>query len=154
MILGLAGLAALVVAAAPADASKKDWNDAKIRWRGFEAGLAEAKRTRKPVCLVFYADWCKACQAYRRVFFDDKVVAMSDRFVMVRVNRDQAAALSKRFDIDGQYIPRTFFLGPDGALDPEIKRLGRTHAYFYDPRSSSALRSGMKWALKRLPDKG
>lgn len=144
---------ALLAAAAPAETADKDWNDAKIRWRGYEAGLAEAQRERKPVCLVVYADWCKGCQAYRKVFFDPRVVELSARFVMVRVNRDHAPALSERYDVDGEYIPRTFFLSPDGLLDPEIKRLGSDHAYFYDPSRSSALRAGMKWALKRLSGK-
>lgn len=152
MLFGLVTVAALALASPPA-APPKDWNDAQIPWRDYEAGLLEAKRLGKPVLLVFHADWCKGCEAYRQLFFDAKVVALSARFVMVRVNRDTAPELSAKFDLDGEYIPRTFFLSAKGVLDPEIRRLGQAQAYFYDTARTSALRSGMKWALKRLAPK-
>ena len=148
-VLSLALLMALA-AAPPRPAPVEDWNDAEVAWREYEAGLAEAKRDRRPVCLVFYADWCTGCQAYKKLFFDPKVVELSRRFVMVRVDRDHAPALSARYAPDGEYIPRTLFLSPDGALDPEIRRLGQAQAYYYDVTGTSALRSGMKWASKRL----
>lgn len=145
-------LALLALVAGPGDVAK-DWNDAQIPWRSYEAGLAEAKQTHRPVCVVFYAPWCTGCRAYSKLFFDPKVVKATRDFVMVRVNRDDAEALSKQFDYDGEYIPRTFFLSPEGKVDPEIRRLGQEQAYYYDVERTSALRSGLKWAKRRLhPD--
>lgn len=134
----------------PATAPVEDWNDAQVTWRDYPTGLAEARRDDKPICLVFYADWCTGCQAYRKLFFDPKVVALTKEFVMVRVNRDHAPELSEKYAVDGEYIPRTFFLSPAGALDKEIRRLGQEQAYYYDVTNTSAVRSGMKWALKRF----
>jgi protein-disulfide reductase (glutathione) len=141
-------LALALMGADPAVA--EDWNDAQVAWRGYAEGLAEARREGKPICLVFYADWCKGCQAYRKLFFDPKVVTMTRDLVMVRVNRDHAPELSAKYAVDGEYIPRTYFLSSDGVLDPEIRRLGQDQAYYYDVTATSPLRSGMKWALKRF----
>lgn len=149
----LASALALLALITGAGDIAKDWNDEEIPWRGYEAGLEAAKKAGKPVCLVFYAPWCSGCAAYSKLFHDPKVVKASRDFVMVRVNRDEAEALSKQFDVDGEYIPRTFFLSPEGKLDKEIRRLGQDQAYYYDVERTSALRSGFKWAKRRLhPD--
>ncbi len=146
-------LALLALITSPSEVTKS-WNDAEIQWRTYEAGLKEAKRTQKPVCLVFYAPWCTGCAAYTKLFYDPKVVKAASEFVMVRVNRDEAPELSQRYDIDGEYIPRTFFLSPQGKLDPKIHRLRPDQRYYYDTERSSALRSGFKWAKRRLHPEG
>ena len=45
-----------------------DWNDAGVAWRSYEEGLKEAKAQKRPVCLVFYTDWCPHCTNYARSF--------------------------------------------------------------------------------------
>ena len=46
---GLIAAAAMTFAAAmPAGAATEDWNDAGIKWMGYEEGLAAAKASKKP----------------------------------------------------------------------------------------------------------
>ncbi len=94
-----------------------DWNDKAVQWRGYEEGLAEAKKSGKPVCLIFYTDWCPHCTRYSGVFHDDKVIAKSKELVMIRLDKDENKELSGKYAPDGQYIPRTFFLLSDGAVN-------------------------------------
>ncbi len=143
-------LAALVLAT---DArAESDWNSA-IGWQTFEAGLVAAKEQKKPVCLVFYTDWCPHCTDYSRVFHDARVVAQSKAFVMVRVNRDQHVELSNRFAPDGNYIPRTLFLGSDGAIAAEIVTDRPDFKYFYNTKKPESLLAGMEKAAAKLGSK-
>ena len=40
-------------------------------------GLQAAKETGKPICLVFYTDWCPHCTRYSDVFKDPEIVETS-----------------------------------------------------------------------------
>ena len=126
-----------------------DWNDGGIQWRSFDEGLKEAKEKKKPVLLIFYTEWCPHCTNYSKVFHDAKVVEQSKNFVMVRIDKDQNKELSGRFAPDGQYIPRTYFLGPDGQLDASIKAPREKFQYFYDENNPASVLTAMDQALKK-----
>lgn len=133
--------------AAPA---AEDWNDAQIKWMGFDEGLAAAKAEKKPVCLVFFTQWCPHCKAYRKVFSDPRVVDKARAFVMIRLDKDQNGPISARFAPDGEYIPRTLFLSSDGQLDDSIHAPRPQYKYFYDERNPESVLAGMDEALKKL----
>ena len=137
----------MLSALAPAAHAGGDWNDKAIKWRGYDDGLAEAKKSGKPVLLIFYTDWCPHCTRYSGVFHDEKVIAKSKDFVMVRVNKDDNAALSGKHAPDGQYIPRTFFLKPDGTFQSSIKAPRDKYQYFYNPQGPQELLAAMDKAL-------
>ena len=65
-----------------------DWNDAQVGWQPYEQGLAAAKKEKKPVCLVFFTEWCPHCANYSAVFHDAKVVDQTKKFVMIRLDKD------------------------------------------------------------------
>ncbi len=77
-VAGVAGalLGLAVLTAAPARAGG-DWNDKQIRWQSYQDGLAAAKKEKKPICLIFYTEWCPHCANYSAVFHDPKVVDMT-----------------------------------------------------------------------------
>jgi len=145
-LAALAAAALLVLGASPARAGG-DWNDAGIDWKSFEAGLAQAKAEDKPVCLIFYTDWCPHCGKYSTVFHNDEVVKTAKRFVMIRVERDANKEISSRFAPDGEYIPRTYFLTPAAELREEIHEQRPTYKYFYNTGGSASLLRGMREAL-------
>lgn len=124
-----------------------NWNDAGVAWRSYEEGLKEAQAQKKPVLLVFYTDWCPHCTKYSGVFHDPRVVEKSKGFVMIRMNKDQNAELSKKYAPDGEYIPRTFFLAPDGTLNASITEERPNYKYFYNTAEPSSLLRGMDAAL-------
>jgi thiol:disulfide interchange protein len=121
-----------------------------MEWHGYDDGLAEARRSKKPVCLIFYTNWCPKCAQYSQVFHDQEVVKQSRFFVMIRVERDSNQELSRQYSPDGTYVPRTFFLTHQGVLAPKIHEQRENYRYFYDPRRPSALLRGMKQALDKL----
>ncbi len=131
-------------------AGGETWNAEKIDWQGYDAGLARAKAENKPVCLVFYTNWCPHCRNYSHVFDDPKVVERSKGFVMVRANADEQSDLATKFTKDGGYVPRTFFLAPDGTLAADIHAPRPKYRYFFDERDASSLLGGMDEALRTL----
>jgi len=145
-------VAALVLTAAPA-AAGGDWNDKGIKWQSYEDGLVAAKKDNKPILLVVYTEWCPHCTNYSGVFHDPKVVEESQKFVMVRIDKDKYPDISKKYAPDGEYIPRTYFLKSDGTLVPEIHAPRDQFKYFYDERVPGGVVAGMDEALKKLKDK-
>lgn len=135
---------------APPPGPGESWNTAKIEWFTYDAGLEEAKATKKPMLLVFFTTWCPHCKNYSKVFEDARITERAKDFVMVRVDADQESDLAKRFSKDGGYIPRTFFLSSDGTPDFEIHAARPTYAYFYDERNPSSLLAGMEEAARKL----
>jgi len=124
-----------------------DWNDSAVDWKGYEEGLAAAKSEDKPVCLIFYTDWCPHCTKYSGVFHDEKVIEKSKKFVMIRLNKDKNTKLSGQYAPDGEYIPRTFFLTPDGKTNPAVKAPRDKYHYFYNPQAPGELLAAMDRAL-------
>ena len=142
-------LAVAIVLGAAVAANAHDWNDGQIAWKDYESGLAAAKTDKKPVCLIFYTEWCPHCKNFSQVFHDPKVVEKSKELVMVHIDKDKNAALSKQYAPDGEYIPRTFFLGPDGKLS-DIHVPHDKYLYFYDEKDPASVLAGMDEALKKL----
>jgi hypothetical protein len=150
-ILGAALLmtAVFMVTTTPASAGG-DWNDAKIQWQPYEQGLAAAKKDQKPVLLILFTEWCPHCTNYSKLFHDDKVVEQAKRFIMIRLDKDKNAELSKKFALDGEYIPRTYFLSSAGTLDADLHAPRAEYKYFYDEHDPAQLLASMDAALKKL----
>lgn len=127
----------------------EDWNDAKIQWRSYEDGLAEARKEGKPVCLIFYTTWCPHCANYSRVFQDGRIVDQAKKLVMVRVDADKRRDLSDKYKPDGAYIPRTFFLSPTGELDAEIHAGRAQYKFFYNEHDAGHVLKAMQTAVEK-----
>jgi protein-disulfide reductase (glutathione) len=133
---------AIDVAARPAS-PPAGWNDAAIAWLSPDAGLAEARGSQRPVCLVVFTTWCPRCAAYSQLFHDPRVVAAAKHFVMIRVDADANEAFAGRFAPDGEYIPRTLFLAPDGALKEDVRSGHPRFAYYYGDEDPAPLLAAM-----------
>jgi len=138
----------VLIAFSTRPASSADWNDDAIRWRPWPEALEEAKQTKTPICLVFYANWCVHCRHYSRVFHAPTIVEASKRFVMVRLDQDENPHLSRTFAIDGEYVPRTYFFSPDGTLEPGIHAHRAQYKYFYNEDDPASLLSAMRVASR------
>ena len=145
-----AALAAAVLLPGTAFAGAEDWNDANIKWMPYDDGLAAAKKDHKPVCLIFYTTWCPHCANYSKLFSNPDLVKKSQSFVMIRLDKDKNAELSKKYSPDGEYIPRTYFLSSDGKLDASLTESRPQYKYFYGETEPSSILAGMDRALKKL----
>jgi thiol:disulfide interchange protein len=128
----------------------ESWNSSQIDWQPFEAARLQARAQNKPICLVISTTWCPHCKNYSHVFDDPRIVQRAHDFVMVRLDGDAQSDLASKYKPDGGYIPRTFFLGPDGELDSSLRLPRPRFQYFYDEHDPSSLLAGMESALKKL----
>ena len=125
------------------------WNPTAIDWKPFDEGLALAKARNKHVCLVLFTTWCPHCKNYSHVFADTRVVERSKDFVMIRVDADANDAVSRRYRLDGSYIPRTYFLDADGNVDVAADTGRAKYKYFFDEKNADELLHAMDIALGR-----
>ena len=150
MIIARWIVTAALVAGIAVPASAHDWNDKEIAWKGLDDGLALAKKEKKPVCLVFYTEWCPHCANYSGVFHDPKVVERAKKFVMIKLDQDKNKDVGGKYAPDGGYIPRTMFLTSEGALDPDVHAPRDQYKFFYDEKNADSVVAGMDAALKKL----
>ena len=69
---------------------------------------------------------------------------------MIRVERDANRDISEVYDLDGQYIPRTFFLTPAGVVLTDLASEHDEYRYFLDERDPAELIGLMHAALARV----
>lgn len=127
-------LAAALTLVTPTQASAAEaiaWGTA-VPWLDFDTALARAKAENKAIGVVIYADWCPKCRALAPQFVAGPVLEASPKVLWVLQNHDAAPAwLGERFGDLGNYVPRIFFLKPDGSLDRDITSGHPRYPYFY-----------------------
>jgi thioredoxin-related protein len=102
----------------------------------FQAAAALAQRTHRPMLLSFHTPGCGWCAKLdAETFTDKRVVALSQRFVCVRLDSDVDAALCVRFFVID--YPTTLLLDSQGK---EMARIsGFVSAERFAPALSAAL---------------
>jgi thiol:disulfide interchange protein len=82
----------------------------------FEAALARAGETGKPVVLVFTASWCPPCQKmYRDAWPDARVQKLlAESYQKVTIDVDEPSTRSIANDYGVQSIPSIFVVDADG----------------------------------------
>src|SRR5437867_842985 len=70
----------------------------ELKWRSFDTGFAEAKKTNRKILLDVYTDWCGWCKRLDKdVYANQKVAAyLNERYVVVKLNAESANKLSYR----------------------------------------------------------
>jgi len=98
----------------------------ELKWRKFNAGLSEAKKTKKKIFVDVYTDWCKWCKKLdAEVYSDQKVVDYINKYyIPVKMNGESSdsvhfknqsfteATLSQAFGVSG--FPTLIFLASNG----------------------------------------
>jgi protein disulfide-isomerase len=108
-------------AVALAHAAPLPYDEAADAKADLERALAAAKSEQKPVLVLFGANWCPDCEAFKRALGHRLVAPIVDPgFVVVKVsvgNRDRNLDLMAEYGMNvGSGIPSVAVLEPDGSL--------------------------------------
>jgi protein disulfide-isomerase len=80
----------------------------------FRVASEQALREGKPLLLFFTAAWCEHCgRMTRETFSAQQVADLSQRFVCVQIDADQAAEVCQKFDV--REFPTVQFVSARGA---------------------------------------
>lgn len=89
----------------------------RVNWHTrFAPALAQARKTRKPIFVDFYATWCGPCKMLDEYTYTDKAfIQESRKWVMVKLDAEankENARLAEKYQVSG--YPTLTYLKPDG----------------------------------------
>jgi len=118
----------------PKNKLARGWGD-NIPWMELEAGIEKAKEEKKPLMLIIHKTWCGACQTLKGKFAKAKMIAeLSKNFIMVNAEDDEEPWEEEYQPDGGKYIPRIFFLSPEGEVLKDVinpKDEYKQYPYYY-----------------------
>ena len=82
----------------------------KIKWLGYEEGVALSEQDGKKLFLHFYTDWCNYCAKMDKETFSDSAVIsyLNRHFISVRVNSEKQRDVALKYAVRG--VPMTWFV--------------------------------------------
>lgn len=100
-----------------------------IEWqKSFAAARSQAQKSKKRLLVDFYADWCGPCKMMDATTFKDaRVVELSQKYVMARVNVDREPKLAARYGVET--LPRFFVMDAKGKVLRELASYNEAKAF-------------------------
>jgi protein-disulfide reductase (glutathione) len=105
-----------------------------IDWKSYDAALEDSKTNGKPTLVLFTKTWCGACKNLKGDLVKNEASfkTASEKFNMVNIEEDSELPTdNKNFTPDGGYIPRVFFLTPEGNIDDTIVSSNARYKHFF-----------------------
>jgi len=122
---------------------------AQFKWVDWAQAKDVAAKEDKPIMVVLHKTWCGACKNLKPKFAASKeLLEMSEKFVMVNSEDDEAPISEADFSIDGGYIPRIVFVDSKGTVRPEFTNKARPAQYKYFYPAPDQILTTMKEVIK------
>lgn len=118
----------------------------EIRWyEDFDEGLAEARRTGKPMMIDFYTDWCGWCDELdKKVYTDSDIIKLAEDFISVKIDADEDEETKEKYRVNA--YPTIIFTDSQGKEISKIR--GYKKAPFFAQSMSQVLAKVPKPVVK------
>ena len=103
----------------------------QVNWVDYSSALSDSSR---PTMIILHKSWCAACKNLKPKLAENlDFEELSRKFSMVNAGEDNELHNNVDLSVDGSYIPRIFFLDPQGqVLDQVYNSKGNpSYKYFY-----------------------
>ena len=141
-----------VAGAAPRQKIDFKWPSA-VQWVSFAEGQSLAASTNKPMLILVYASWCKQCRALAKALDTSEFIQAAKAFVMVLADHDNDDEGLTYYTPKLSYVPRIFFMQPNGEFWAAMQSGNVRYPYFYTPKNLSILMKNMRTSLARHSEK-
>lgn len=103
-------------------------NAEEIDWvKDYEAALAQAKETNRPIMIDYYTDWCGWCKKLdKETYQHNAVVEKSDEFISAKINAEKDVKSARAHGVSS--YPTILFLNSEG------KEIWRVKGYKNGPQ--------------------
>jgi len=102
--------------------------------------LEQAKTSLKPILFIVHRTTCPACKAVLKMISrDGDFRRISEPFILSDIEDDIDDKVADSYDVDGGYVPRIYFLDPQGNIFKDVWNVGTNYLenkfYFYEMQS-------------------
>eukprot|EP00823_Brevimastigomonas_motovehiculus_P005387 TRINITY_DN3955_c0_g1_i2.p1 TRINITY_DN3955_c0_g1~~TRINITY_DN3955_c0_g1_i2.p1 ORF type:complete len:116 (-),score=16.82 TRINITY_DN3955_c0_g1_i2:469-816(-) len=103
--------------------------------------------------LILWASWCHSCKKLRpKIAQSTELAELSRRFVMVNALDDEKPNDDFRFQLDGSYIPRIYFVDANGHIMKDVFNKNGNYQYKYYYGDVKSILSSMRQVIAQLDD--
>jgi len=82
--------------------------------------------------IIMHKSWCGACKQLRPKFAaSNQITELSKTFIMVNSLDEETPHAEGAYMIDGSYVPRIYFLSPEGTVVNVINERGLPQYRYY-----------------------
>jgi len=123
-----------------------------LTWYEIQDAIVHAKQHRMPILFLIHRTTCPACKAVLRMLArDEDFREKAKLFINAEVEDDTDEKTADAYNVDGGYVPRIYFITPEGKVWEDIWNVGTQYLdnKFYYYEISAVLRS-MDKALNRM----
>ncbi len=104
----------------------------ELHWKhDIKSALEEAKKSGKPVLMMYAASWCSECQYMKNIVFNNKSLAhyMNQHFVLLAYDIDHQSILPSGYAYRG--VPTFFFFDGDQTALGKIEGSASATAFLH-----------------------
>ena len=85
----------------------------KLEWFDYDTGLLKASKDKKPIVIIFHADWCHFCKKMDNKTLSDKSVRdyLNKNFIVIKIDTQKDKKTASSYQVMG--LPTTWFLESD-----------------------------------------
>jgi len=114
--------------------------------------LPLSSSSKKPIMFLIHRTTCPSCKALMKsISRDREFKTKTSEFILSDIEDDIDEKQADSYDVDGGYVPRIYFLDPEGNIIRDIWNIGTNYMtskfYYYDMNS---IYRGMERATKHM----
>ena len=122
----------------------------QVNWVDYSSALSDSSR---PTMIILHKSWCAACKNLKPKLAENlDFEELSQKFSMVNAGEDNELHNNADLSVDGSYIPRIFFLDPQGQVLDQVYNSKGNPSYKYFYFNVDTVLSSMRQVLEDFPE--